>query len=373
MSVIPTPMPSPSPAALGDISGSLLTYTLPDDYLQLNDVYDVDNFGPQLVYVDLYGEHGGIGKTVWLIDLATGQRIALNQPEASVGTLGPRISSDDVVWSADDPMADGRLRWRVMHYQISSGKTEVIYQGVNARKEDGSPSAPATALDAGLVAYTVESPTDAWPYGWKIDVRRLSDGSVEREIQTRYSVWDLTIQNGNVLYSEVAPEESGDNAAGLMLSTTAHPEPVQVADNGSDVAIDGQRLVWAGVANFAVNTPVMGQGVYTATFDDLTPIRLSQPTPSESGGRHPAAGNGLVTWMEPSPAWDNLYMWDSQTGRTYQIAGQHDSMAHRYATYLSNIAGGWLTWSVTLATDTEELSQFAGITTDDLRAAEPVP
>ena len=36
-----------------------------------------------------------------------------------------------------------------------------------------------------------------------------------------------------------------------------------------------------------------------------------------------------------------------------------------------NIADGWLTWSVTLVTDTQELAVFARITTDDLRAAEP--
>ncbi|HEY7024502.1 MAG TPA: hypothetical protein VH371_06060, partial [Candidatus Limnocylindrales bacterium] len=71
------------------------------------------------------------------------------------------------------------------------------------------------------------------------------------------------------------------------------------------------------------------------------------------------------------PAWDNLYMWDSQTGRTFQIAGQDNTLSHRYSTYLPSIADGWLTWSVTMVTDTQELAQFAGLPSEELRAAEP--
>ena len=89
------------------------------------------------------------------------------------------------------------------------------------------------------------------------------------------------------------------------------------------------------------------------------------------GGRYPAAGDGLVVWSEPDIAWDDLFMWDSSTNRTYQIAGQDNTLSHRYGTYLSNIGGGWLTWSVTFVTDTQNLAEFAGLQTNDMRAAEP--
>lgn len=57
--IAPTPtQPGSPPAALGDISGSLLTYRMPDDYLRLNDVYDLDSYGTKVVYVDLHGIGG---------------------------------------------------------------------------------------------------------------------------------------------------------------------------------------------------------------------------------------------------------------------------------------------------------------------------
>ena len=337
--------------------------------MSLNSVYDVDSFGSQLVYIDLYGEHGGIGQTVWLIDLATGERRPLNKVQQGVDTLGPRIDGNDVVWSANHTRNDGAVTWQVVHYDLSSGTTSVVADGVNSRKEDGSPSVPLTAVQGGQIAYTVESATADWPYGWKIVVRSLADGAVVREIQTRYSVWYMVIDNGNVLYSEVPPEENGGGAGGLMLSTVDHPEPVQVADNGSDMSIDGTRIVWSGVDDLVVNAPVVNEAVYTATLDDLNPVRLSQPVQGY-GGRFPAAGDGLVTWSEPDTAWDDLFVWDSRTNQTYQIAGQHDTLSHRYGTYLCNIGGGWLTWSVSLTTDTQLLAEFDGIKTEDLRAAE---
>ena len=302
----------------------------------LNSVYDVDSFGSQLVYIDLYGQHGGIGQTVWLINLATGERRPLNKVQQGVDTLGPRIDGNDVVWSANHTRNDGAVTWQVVHYDLSSGTTSVVADGVNRRREDGSPSVPLTAVQGGQIAYTVESATADWPYGWKIVVRSLADGAVVREIQTRYSVWYMVIDNGNVLYSEVPPEENGGGAGGLMLSTVDHPEPVQVADNGSDMSIDGTRIVWSGVDDLVVNAPVVNEAVYTATLDDLNPVRLSQPVQGY-GGRFPAAGDGLVTWSEPDTAWDDLFVWDSRTNQTYQIAGQHDTLSHRYGTYLCNI------------------------------------
>ena len=358
---------------LNDISSAVSRFDLPGDYLSLNGVYDIDSFGSRLVYIDQYGAHGGIGQVVWLVDLETGDWRALNDAQGKASALGPCISGEDVVWSADRSVGSSTLEWQIVHHNLATGVTEIVDEGTNRRLEDGSPSAPATDLDAGLVAYTVESATDAWPYGWKIVIRRLSDGVIEREIQTRFSVWDVALDNGNVMYSEVPPAESGGGVGGLMLSKADHPEPVRVAPNGGDLAIDGRRIVWSGAPNLVVGEPVIGQAVFTATFDDLTPHRLSQPVDQSFGGRSPAAGDGMVVWSEPATAWQNLFMWDSHTNQTYQVAGQHDTLAHRYSTYLPNIGGGWLTWSVTFATDAQTLAQFAGLTLEDLRAAEPAP
>ena len=373
LSVSPTASQTDSPATvlpLSDISGSLLTYQLPDDYLTTNDVYDLDNDGTNVVYVDLRGV-GGIGQTVWLIDLATGQRKALNQAEPHVGTLGPRVSGNDVVWSAGNEVGSKRLTWRLMHFDLSTGATDTIDHGINTRLEDGSPSGPATALDAGTVAYTVESATAAYPYGWKIVLRRLSDGVVEREIQTRYAVWEMAIQDGNVLYNEVPPQESGATVGGLMLSTAQHPDPVQIGDNGGGLAIDGERIVWDGSARISPNSDVTENGVFTATFSDLTPVPLARGTDNEDGARYSTGGDGLVAWTESSPPYDKLYMWDSATGRTYEVVGQFDTLSHLHGTFLPSIAGGWLTWEAALGTDTQLNAQFAAIRTDDLRAAEP--
>ncbi len=368
-----TATPPDSRPVLGDISDLVLTYSLPDDYLELNGVYDVDSYGSRIVYIDLYGERGGIGQTVWLVELETGERTALNEVRGRVVVLGPAISGDDVVWSADRNVGSRALEWQIVHHDLATGATRIVDDGINRRFEDGSPSAPATDVDDGLVVYTVESPTDKWPYGWKVLVRHLSNGTLEREIQTRYSVWDLAVDDGNVLYSEVPPSEADGGAPAVMLSTAANPEPAQVALNGGSLSIDRERLVWAGIPDFVVGAPAIGQEVLTATFSDLSPTRLNGPIDDGFGGRNPAAGDGMVVWNEPAEAWDNLFMWDSESNHSYQIAGHDNTLSHRFSTYLPNIDGGWLTWSVIFATQTHTLVQFSGITTDDLRAAQPHP
>ena len=155
-----------------------------------------------------------------------------------------------------------------------------------------------------------------------------------------YSVWDLTIRDGNVMYSEVPPEESGDSTGGLMLSTTSHPDPIQITDNGGSPSIDGDRIAWSAVDDLVVGTPAVGQAVFTATFDDLMPVRLSHATADEAGGRFPAAGDGLVVWTEPGLMGDDLFAWDSQTGSTYDVVGKDSTLAHHYGTFLPSMGGG---------------------------------
>ena len=183
-----------------------------------------------------------------------------------------------------------------------------------------------------------------------------------REIQTRYSVWHLAIDDGNVLYSEVAPSESGVVDSGLMLSTVVQPVPRRVSEQGSDLSIDGDRLVWAAAADFVVGAPTVHQSVYTATFDDLQPVVLAELPDGTIGGAFPTAGDGIVAWSEL----DSLFVWDSET-QTKRDLITTDAY---HSSYLLSVAGGWLSWSVNLDTPAAELAVFGSVKVADLRAAE---
>ena len=376
----PRPTGEPSPTASAPSLFPVLelghddvkSLALPEDWLTTHRMGDADGYGPRMVFVERDGRGPLRGQQVFIVDLDAGEWRPLNELRRDVITLDPRISGDDVVWTADrDIGRTGKVAWEIVHHDLSTGVTEVIDQGTNTRLEDGSANTPALDLDDGLVAYAIESPTPDRPWGWTIVIRRLADGAVERRIDTQYSLWDITLDDGNVMYTEGPIEEdvaAGD--AGVKLSTIEHPSPVPVAGSGWDLALDGQRLVWSRVPDTGAYDTMM---VLTATVDDMTPIVLSGARQDDFSGRFATAGDGLVAWNESREFWDELATWDSSSDRAVRVVGYDNyELGTDFRTttnFLASAQGGWLTWtnSLHLSTPPISLQMFSGVPIDLLR------
>jgi hypothetical protein len=116
---------------------------------------------------------------------------------------------------------------------------------------------PHMAIDSGNIAYDIETPTEANPWGSRIVLRRLADGTPIRSITTRDPVFSLTVSGTNLVWTE-APRGRAQLTWSIWTSTAAHPEkslviegtaatggaslPSPVLSNGS-VVYGGGRIV----------------------------------------------------------------------------------------------------------------------------------
>jgi hypothetical protein len=365
----PTSAPSgpPGPPIVDLPLSRIRSVTLPAEFRQLNEVNDFDAYGQDAVYVELNGRTAGRGQQVWHVDLANGVVEPLNEPATSVVTLTPRISGTDIVWTADADGPQASVKWRIMHYDLDTRTTNVVAEGVNTRLDGGSADTPTVDVNAGMVAYTEEAPRPGHPMAWRIVIKRLSDGSTVRSFESDSSIWDLSLSNEDVLFSQGTSDQQSQQVTdtAVYLSTAASPDPALIAPAGFSTALDGQRMVWDGLSGSAT-----APGLWTKTYTDHSSTLISSPL-AEAADRFPAAGDGFVSWDEEGADWSYLSVWDSAAARAFRIFGFGDAQ-HTGNTQIimSSPAGGSLTWGYeTNSRQTFGIQSFSTISLEDLAAA----
>ena len=207
------------------------------------------------------------------------------------------------------------------------------------------PLEPFLAIDGDLLAYTVESPQPGHPQANAIVVHNLATGADVTRIQTAESMWALDLSGDNVIYSEGIQDQDGFYPNTRVMLAIGGANPIEIAKNGYEVAIDGQRLVWAQDKANTVSPFEDDQTVVTATISNLQPVQLSrQSTASQVyQGYWPAAGEGLVSWhdMPVGAPGDELEIWDPQSGATVPIFDVGSLT-------VSGICGGWIGWQTSI-------------------------
>lgn len=82
------------------------------------------------------------------------------------------------------------------------------------------------AVDAGLIAYTVDDVTPSRPEGSRILIRSLSDGSILRKVQANQFVYAVRLSGTTIAWAE-SQDETVQPVPQIRIraSTSAHPSP----------------------------------------------------------------------------------------------------------------------------------------------------
>jgi hypothetical protein len=186
---------------------------------------------------------------------------------------------------------------------------------------------PRLSLSGDLVAYNVETPTAANPFGAQIFVRSLVDNSTLRQLTIAQAVLSLQLSGTNLIWMEWSGRMS-PRSLPLRLSTAASPNPHDVLTftppklwwNYPSYRLVGNLLVWEGSS-----TGKMWLRDVTSTAD---PIQVS-PTGAvclidDFDGANVAMSCGtsptMTTWeMEVEAVWPVFW---SPTSGDRALTGQ---------------------------------------------------
>jgi len=363
------PSPSPTPTAVPSAASSLSPWTGPYPVVRLPghqirtvslplgfSIHRSSADGPRVVFDQTgYGtDDTAAGRSVYFADLSDGTLRTIGTAAGGDAAWTPVISGEHVAWVewryADNVHFTGDLTWRIMVMRLPAGEPRELVAGVNRRLEGGQGVPPLLSIDGDELAYTIESPTASHPLGWKIVVRDVVDGSVRRSLQTGLSVYSMALSDGQVAYSEGLVDQAGNfkYRTRLMFWKRGTTTAVKVADDAFEVAFRGSLLAWVGDELSSRGQVGLAQRprVFVASMDDLKarPAGHDADGIVDWGGLWPAAGDGYATWADnqdtpshPDPSGDHLVIWDTRTGRAYQLeptAGLD----------LSGVGNGWLVW-----------------------------
>lgn len=362
---VPSDGPSPSVDATGPYpivqipENVIRSVVMPSEFMQ---AHRMRSDGPFAVLDELGPPSSGHGQGIWLVDLTAGTARVIATASGSDVAWAPDISGRRIVWTewhyANVAAWSGTLAWRVMALDLDAGGPTIVAHGTNARLDynngrGGLQAAPPLAqVDGNLIAYTLEDTGPGRPQGWKIVIRSLADGAVERTVPTKQAIYSLALANDSVAWSEGLLDLPGSftYAARLMVSTPEHPRPREVAKDAFEVLLDSDRLSWIGdpIASQKGIGLAQHPRLFTAVLDDLRADPVSAPADGiiEKGAYWPAAGDGFITWADdqdtgpdrhPDPTGDHLVVWDQRSDQAVQLEPTAGMI-------LSGVGGGWLTW-----------------------------
>ena len=135
------------------------------------------------------------------------------------------------------------------------------------------------AVDAGMIAYTVDDVTTARPMGSRIILRSLAGGTTLRSVIAAEMVYEVHLSGTTIAWAECQnisltnePEQ-----VKIRVSTAANPAPLEVASGpvsgGRDlpaVRLVGDEISWDGLGN----TSVWYQKIGAGSPQSLTPADL---------------------------------------------------------------------------------------------------
>jgi hypothetical protein len=233
-----------------------------------------------------------------------------------------------------------------MSRDLATSKAVEIASGTNRRLQANSAVPPIVRVDGDRIAYTEEDATTARPFGWKIVVRSLASGRVERTYLTAQSVYAMALSGSDVLYTEGLVDQGVGfmYRTRLMLATPNEPAGAWIADDAFEVAFRGSRFAWDADPGSSQGQLGMAQHpqVMTATVDSRTPVPASYPAAGKiQGSVWPTTGDDLVAWSDdegtdPTTTGNRLGVWAPGRG-AFAL-----EPAHAIAPILGG--DGWLTW-----------------------------
>ena len=283
-----------------------------------------------------------------LLDFRTGAATTIAGPEQGVKFGNPVMSAKWIAWLSWRQKIDpnSELLSEPLHWVISAVPTAdptsapiEVASGTNV--EPPAPGRPTLAIDGDVLAYTVESAQKGHPQANALIIHDLATRVDVERIQTAESVWALDLSGPNVVYSEGAVDNHGFVNDTRVMLVEGNAAATQIAPFGYEVAIDGDRLVWAQAASGNESGLAIDQAVMTATVSDLEPVQLSRQSSDVQpySGYWPAAGENLASWDDRAGGKldDHVEVWDPVSGKTVPIFEPN--------TYtISNICGGSIGW-----------------------------
>jgi len=330
------------------------TVRLPDGPYGPIQAHRMAGSGPLLVFDEIgYGDDTHtLGRRIWLADLETETLRTIALAAAGDAAWTPAISGDNVVWVewryADQTNLKGSLTWRIMTLDLRDGKPRPLVSGVSRRLEGGQGVPPPVQIDGDRLAYAVEDPTPERPLGWKIVLRSLRSGRIEREVRTALSIYSLGLSGTTIAYSEGFVDQALNfkYRTDLMVSAADHPAPIELAKDAFEVAVDGHRIAWVSDPQPSQEQSglAMHPRILTATLEDLAPVAIShEPDSNPTRGAYwPAAGDGLISWADDQVGATGpnrgrlLVVWSEKSGAAVQLEPAH--------TNISALTEGWLLW-----------------------------
>jgi hypothetical protein len=137
------------------------------------------------------------------------------------------------------------------------------------------------AVDAGMIAYTIDDVTSARPMGSRILVRSLADGSTLRSVAATEMVYELDLSGTTIAWAECQNISLTDQPeqVKVRVSTAANPTPLDIASgpvspSGGDgrelpaIRLAGDEVSWEGLGNTSVWYQKIGEG---------SPLSLTPP------------------------------------------------------------------------------------------------
>jgi len=329
-------------ATTGLDAGSIHTVQLPPGM----QAHRLSADGPRLVFDEIgYGdETGTLGTHIYLADLESQTMTTLASTDNGDAAWVPDITSDAVAWSEWHRDDTGSIVWQVVVGRLDSGARTVIASGTNKRHEGSGAIPPLVQIDGDRVAYTVEDPTPARPWGWQVVVVSRSTGVVLEKYPTALSIYQMALSGESVLYSEglVDEQRSFKYATRLMLASPEVPGATQIALDAFEVAFADGRLVWVTDPGSSEGQLGMAQHPHIATsrIEDAR-IEILSDRPAFKAAFWPTTADDAVAWSEDEGYSDGvganrLALWDAAHG----VGLVAD--AHTPAPFLGG--SGWLLW-----------------------------
>lgn len=189
--------------------------------------------------IDAHGTKGATGVTI----VADGRELALIVWR-SIGPPGEaRAPCPDVVLH---PRA-----WRILvapvdangkpgsFAQFATGESAIVFGGPMGGEGCSATAAPSVSISNGLIAYGIDDAGPQRPYGSRILVRSLTDGTTTRDLATATHVLSLELSGTTVAWLEA--DGNWPTNLPLRVSTTTHP----AAQDVEIFSTPGDQMAWS--------------------------------------------------------------------------------------------------------------------------------
>ncbi len=196
--------------------------------------------------------------------------VPLTQPEIDAhvrkGATGTLVVADGmelvvVVWHSEGPSTEPRSpcpavvqqprAWRILVARLdangrpgsfaafAAGKNTIVFGGPMGGEGCQATSIPSVSVSDGLIAYSLDDSTPQRPYGSRILIRALTDGTTLRDLATPTHVLSLELSGTTIAWLEA----DGDNPTSLplRLSTAAQP----AAQDMEVLSTPGGQMSWS--------------------------------------------------------------------------------------------------------------------------------